>query len=241
MHMDHDEIKHLSRVKNEYVRRLRELEIQKARFGDRCPAEIVMEVEDLESKINQIDDKISQNDKNKPLATSSNAKVASSKSDREGQGVQSMQDNGKPHGVSWVVGIITTIIAGVIVGVILYPIEYWSGLFQPRVVSEDANISGSPALVGTPVRAEELQTFSGRLGMNEIIVGHAEEFQDKRRCVAFLIVGPSQYNFIMKNGIYYRHENVESDIHDQYIQEQSGLLISHGCPRGEIQKVVIDR
>lgn len=43
-----------------------------------------------------------------------------------------MQDNGKRRGVSnVVVGIITIIIAGVI----FFIIAYWSGLFQPRVVS----------------------------------------------------------------------------------------------------------
>lgn len=126
------------------------------------------------------------------------------------------------------------VLVAVIAGVILLVIQYRSGAFEPMPLPP---IRGEAQLFGTPTQAGERQTFNVSLAQWEVIVGHADEFQDQKRCVAFLLVGPLQSSFGMKNGIYYRYTNVSPQSHDAMLADQRGILINkYNCPPGEVKE-----
>lgn len=68
------------------------------------------------------------------------------------------------------------------------------------------------------------KTYNITLGEKEIIVGHADKFQGRSPCVAFLIVGPGNFNFWVESGIWDRWINVSSSMHESLLQEQIDTL-----------------
>lgn len=130
--------------------------------------------------------------------------------------------------------VIGAVVITVIGGVILLVIQYRSGVFEPIPLPP---VRGEAQLFGTPTKAGERQTFNVSLAQGEVIVGHADEFQDQKRCVAFLIVGPVQSSFGMRNGIYYRYTNVSPQSHNAMLVDQRGILINkYNCPPGEVKE-----
>jgi hypothetical protein len=56
--MDTEEREYLNELKRVHIKRLRQLRLKEAQFGSNCPAEILIEISEIESKITRIDNQL---------------------------------------------------------------------------------------------------------------------------------------------------------------------------------------
>ena len=81
-------------------------------------------------------------------------------------------------------------------------------------------------------------TYSVNLSEREIIIGHADKFQGSVGCVAFLIVGPGNFDFWVESGIWYKWENTSPSLNESLLQEQVNILVDkYNCNRSSVKIV----
>ena len=79
--------------------------------------------------------------------------------------------------------------------------------------------------------------YSMTLKDGEILVGHADKFQNYESCVAYLIVGPGVFDFSIKSGLWDKWINVTPDLHNNLLKEQSDTLANkYSCTPVKIVK-----
>ena len=69
-------------------------------------------------------------------------------------------------------------------------------------------------------------TYKVNLGQNEVLVGHADKFQGYAPCVAYIVVGPGNFEFWIQSGIWYKWINTTPELNKTLLQEQKGILIN---------------
>ena len=72
--MDESQVKHLKKLREMHRKRLQILEVQSANFGALAPPHILMEIEDIQSKIETIDNQFSDDGNSASVIDTSNQK-----------------------------------------------------------------------------------------------------------------------------------------------------------------------
>ncbi len=133
-----------------------------------------------------------------------------------------MWDNDNPLSLkNLLAGILVTLIGGVILAWIIQDAR-----FAPA--SEPISTSSTNS-VKTDTQVTEggfSKDYSVSLGNGEILVGHADTFQNYEGCVAYLIVGPAVFDFSIKSGLWDKWINVTPDLHNGLLKEQSDTLVN---------------
>lgn len=68
------------------------------------------------------------------------------------------------------------------------------------------------------------ETYTMNLENNEILVGHADRFKDIYGCVAYLVVGPGNFEFSLTSGLWDLWSNVPPEQYETLLVEQGNVL-----------------
>ncbi|MBI4739132.1 hypothetical protein HY772_06255 [Candidatus Woesearchaeota archaeon] len=84
------------------------------------------------------------------------------------------------------------------------------------------------------------KTYFIRLESKEALTGHADKFQtdkfqNQRGCIAYIIIGPGDFQFTIESGIWYKWINVTNQWHDALLQEQIDILVNKYSCKPPIQ------
>jgi hypothetical protein len=87
-------------------------------------------------------------------------------------------------------------------------------------------------LTGGSVRVNYTVTLKEK----EVLVGLADKFQGLSGCVAFIIVGPGNFDFWVESGIWYKWINTTPKLNDTLLQEQVDIQVNkYQCNRSAVQ------
>lgn len=102
--------------------------------------------------------------------------------------------------------------------------------------TSNPNLSGSEK-IGTQTTDDNSENDPMTLEVGEIFVGHADKFLNFEGCVAFLVVGPGEFNFSVESGLWDKWRNVTPDLYDILLKEQSDTLVNkYSCTPVKIVK-----
>ncbi len=81
-------------------------------------------------------------------------------------------------------------------------------------------------------------TYTLSLGEGEVLVGHADKFQGVSGCVAFLIIGPGNFEFWIESGIWYKWINTTPELNETLLQQQKDILVNtYNCVPVQVKRL----
>lgn len=108
---------------------------------------------------------------------------------------------------------------------------------QPEAEVEIPNETIVSPIPQRPIKERTITTGGGvtevyamNLENGEILVGHADGFKEYYGCIAYLIVGPGDFEFSLTSGLWDLWSNVPPDQYETLLNEQGSALTNlYGC------------